>query len=393
MNRLARVVVMFGLFAGHASGLELARPFGNHMVLPHGVPCPVWGRGEAGAGVEVRFGDHAERTRCGADGTWSVVLRAMRASADARELTVLSGGDRVVLGDVLVGEVWLASGQSNMDFPLGKAVGGKAEARKAAERAGIRLFDLTSAPTGARVYGAGELARLTPDRHFRGSWAVASEASAASFSAIGWWVASEIHLRKSIPVGIVDNSVGGSGAEAWLPREVLESRADYQVLSGDGWLDSGKIGGWTRGRARLNLGSNTSAMHPYRPGFLFESGVRWWSGFPFTGVLWYQGESNADIPDDAWNERMIVDLVAGWRRSLRQPDLPFFMVQLPRIGGNDPLRARWPQFREVQSRAVGRMRGVRLIVTRDLGWDSPDVHPPDKHPVAERLAAEVLRAR
>jgi sialate O-acetylesterase len=131
-------------------------------------------------------------------------------------------------------------------------------------------------------------------------------------------------------------------------------------------------------------------MHPFRPGFLFESGVLAWSGFPFKGVLWYQGETNAEIPDAPWNERMIVDLVSGWRASLGQKDLPFFMVQLPRIGGNDPLRAYWPQFREVQARAAKRLPGVHLIVTRDLGWDSPDVHPPDKKPVADRLAAAIV---
>jgi sialate O-acetylesterase len=85
-----------------------------------------------------------------------------------------------------------------------------------------------------------------------------------------------------------------------------------------------------------------------------------------------------------------VDLVVGWRAALKQPALPFIMVQLPRIGGNEPLRAHWPQFREIQARAAKRLTGVRLVVTQDLGWDSPNVHPPDKQPVADRLAAAIL---
>jgi sialate O-acetylesterase len=389
MQRGAAGFMMWLVCSGFAAGLDLARPFGDHMVLPHGVRCPVWGRAEAGAAVEVRFGNHLERTRCGADGVWRVVLPAMPPAADARDLTVIFGDRRTVARDVLVGEVWLASGQSNMDFPLARAVGGKAEAAKAAELPSVRLFNLTGVPTDNREYGVAELGRLTAESHFGGVWQVASAESAGAVSAIAWWTGKAIHLQRKVPVGIVENAVGGSGAEAWLPREVLGSRAEYSGLLDDGWLDSGKIGAWARGRARRNLGSNTAAMHPFRPGFLFESGVSWWRGFPFAGVLWYQGETNAEVPDDAWNQRLIEDLVIGWRAGLDRRDLPFFMVQLPRIGGADPLRRFWPEFRAVQARAANRLSRVRLIVTEDLGWDSPDVHPPDKLPVARRLAEAV----
>ena len=124
------------------------------------------------------------------------------------------------------------------------------------------------------------------------------------------------------------------------------------------------------------------ASHPFKPGFLFESGVRAWSGFPFDAVLWYQGETNAEIADAAWNRRLLTDLV----KQLRQDKLPFYLVQLPRIGGNDPLRKHWPAYRKVQAEVARSLPEVHLVVTRDLGWDRPDVHPPDKRPVAERLA-------
>jgi sialate O-acetylesterase len=386
---LGLIGIMLGL-APWVRALEFARPFGEFMVLPHGVAVPVWGRAEPGVLVRVSFGQQHPSARCGADGTWRVTLAAEPPAAIGRELSAATDGTTVVLRDVLVGEVWLYSGQSNMDFPLANAVGGKAEAAAAGRHPGIRLLNLTGAPTAAGSYDAATLARLTVDRHFQGQWAVASASSAAAISAVAWWTAKALHAAKGIPIGVVENAVGGSGAEAWLPRETLESRADYQPLLGDGWLDCEKIGAWARGRASQNLGGRREAMHPFRPGFLFESGVRAWSGFPFAGVLWYQGETNAEVADDAWNERLIADLVGGWRTALKQPALPFFMVQLPRIGGNDPLRAHWPQFREVQARAAKRLPGVRLVVTQDLGWDSPNVHPPDKRPVAERLAAAIL---
>ena len=113
--------------------------------------------------------------------------------------------------------------------------------------------------------------------------------------------------------------------------------------------------------------------------------MRWWQDFPFSGVLWYQGETNAEIHDDKWNERLITDLVSGWRKVLRQPELSWVMVQLPRIGGNDPMRKWWPEFRAVQARVANQLKEVELVVTEDLGWDSPNVHPPDKKPVGMRL--------
>jgi sialate O-acetylesterase len=147
---------------------------------------------------------------------------------------------------------------------------------------------------------------------------------------------------------------------------------------------------WVRGRAKRNLGSHLEASHPFKPGFLFESGARDLAGFPFDGVFWYQGETNAELDDEAWNERLITDLVTGWRKTLGQDNLPFYLIQLPRIGGHDPLRKYWPEYRRAQAAAVAKLKNVTLVVTQDLGWDSPDVHPPDKLPVARRLAGAVL---
>jgi sialate O-acetylesterase len=363
--------------------LAPARPFAHHMVLPMERPTPVWGMARPGATVEIRFADDSVTGKADALGQWRITLPAQDASAESRELLMISGDERVVLRDVLVGEVWLCSGQSNMDFPLAKAVGGKQEAATAGDFPTIRLMNLTGIHTYPQKYNESELGRLTPDAFFQGTWQIPSEKSALEFSAVAWWAGKFIQQAKQVPVGLIDNSVGGSGAEAWLPREVLSARGHDELL-GESWLESERVSAWARGRARLNLGSG-QGNHPFRPGFLFDSGVRWWRNFPLNGVLWYQGETNAEMDDDVWNERLISDLLIGWRRILGQAQLPFFMVQLPRIGGNDPLRRHWPQFRAVQARAAARLPHVSLIKTIDLGWDSPDVHPPDKRPIGERL--------
>lgn len=386
------IVLLLGIVVAPASPLPVpARPFADHMVLPMDRPVPVWGKANPGNEVEVRFAGQAARGRADAEGNWRVTLPALKASADGRELHILSAGESHVLADVLVGQIWLCSGQSNMDFPLGRATGGKEEAARAGQFPAIRLFNLTGTHTSARAYSQAERERLTPEKFFEGTWQAASAESVSAFSAVGWWAGKTIHLSKGVPVGLIDNSVGGSGAEAWLPRESLAGRKEYAGLLDDTWIDSPRVSGWARGRAKLNLGGAPITNHPFRPGLLFDSGVHWWRDFPLSGVLWYQGETNAEIIDDAWNEILLTDLVQGWRKELGQPDLPFFMVQLPRIGGNDPLRKGWPAFRAVQATVAAKLPHVSLIQTVDLGWDSPDVHPPDKRPVGERLGQAAAR--
>lgn len=367
------------------AGLEFGRVFGDHMVLPMERRVPVWGKADPGAELTLEMGTLLARGKADADGEWRIELSPMEASSEGRELTLRTDGTVVSIRDVLVGRVWLCSGQSNMDFPLAKAVGGREEAAAAGGFPAIRLCNWSGVPTDGRIYQDSELSRLNPRDHFQGTWKTAG--SAAEISAVAWWAARMVHETTRVPIGIVENAVGGSPMEAWLPVETLRARKDYAELLGNRWLDCPKLSPWARSRARRNLGDLTDGNHPFRPGFLFESGVRPWRGFPFDAVVWYQGETNAEIDDEAWHRRMLEDLVHGWRRGLGNETLPFVIIQLPRIGGNDPLRKHWPAFRRAQAAAAASVAEVRLIETADLGWDSPDVHPPDKKPISGRVAA------
>ena len=227
--------------AGGAWGLELARPFGSHMVLPRNCPVPVWGTAGPGAEVTVTFGKTKVSGKSDASGAWRVELPAMSASATGRTLRVASAGRVRECVDVLVGEVWLCSGQSNMDFPLARAVGGREEVAASGNFPSIRLFNLTGLSTGRVKYGKQERKRLVAEKFFEGKWQVASPESAARFSAVAWWAGKEIQRKTGVPVGLIDNSVGGSGAEAWLPYEMLEAGDEYSELLGDGWMLSDRF--------------------------------------------------------------------------------------------------------------------------------------------------------
>ncbi|QJE95284.1 sialate O-acetylesterase [Luteolibacter luteus] len=386
-----RPILLFLALLTSSHALEFARPFGSHMVLPMNREVPVWGTAEPLEEVQVSFGLTTWTTHASAEGRWRITLAPLPASDLPSELKASSPTARIVLQDILVGQVWLCSGQSNMDFQLSKAVGGKQEASFAGRQKNIRLFNLTGAPTDGRRYDTATLARLNGRDHFQGSWERATQGSAGYFSAVAWWTGRILSEHYGVPVGLVENAVGGSGTEAWLPLDLLEADPAYQQLLGSSWYQAGKLSPWCRERAKENLGAHLEEAHPFKPGFLFESGVRDFARFPFDGVLWYQGETNAEIPDMAWQVKVMSDLVNGWRRSLQQPHLPFYMVQLPRIGGNDPLRQNWPEYRKAQAKVAATLKGVTLVVTQDLGWDSPDVHPPDKLPVAQRLAGAILR--
>jgi sialate O-acetylesterase len=384
---VAALLTLFTPVTG--ADLALARPFASHMVLPMRCEVLVWGVAPPGAAVRIKFGSGSHSATVDPQGNWRISLPPMEPSAKPAAMVIETDGKKLQLDDLLIGRVFLCSGQSNMDLQLSRAIGGTEETKHAKKFPAIRLCNLSGAPTDSRIYDATTLARLNERDHFTGTWERATEQSAASFSAIAWWTGKMVHERDGVPVGLVENAIGGSGTEAWLPRSLLSSNRAYAGLLGVDWLSSAKVSPWARGRAKQNLGKRPEANHPFKPGFLFESGVRPWCGFPFDSILWYQGETNAEIDDDAWNRRLITDLITGWRKELGQGTLPFYLIQLPRIGGNEPIRKHWPEYRKVQAQVARSLPGVHLVVTQDLGWDSPDVHPPDKLPVAKRLAEAI----
>lgn len=369
--------------------LRLSPCIGTGMVVPMDRVWTLSGDADPEARVEVSFSGEVYSTRADEQGRWQVVIRAQPPNPNGQSLIVVSGDERVQADDILIGRLWICAGQSNMDFPLRRAVGGSAEIKHASTSSTIRLFNAHGPPTDSRPYDAAIFDRLESEAYYQGQWNRA--VAAADFSAIGWWAARLVQEATGDPIGVIDVSVGGSGAEAWLPQEIIEAEPTYQSWLKQSWLDDPRVGNWVRTRARQNLGQRLGAAHPFRPGILFERGVRPWCELRPEMVLWYQGESNAENPDIEWNQQLLRDVVAGWRAVGFGPELKFLVVELPEIGGNDPLRAHWPAFRQAQRQACATLENTRLISTTDLGWpDNPDVHQPEKRPIAERIAAAIL---
>ncbi|OWK37618.1 sialate O-acetylesterase [Fimbriiglobus ruber] len=390
-------LALVGLLAHSAPGFgrpEPAAVFQDAMVLQRSVPVPVWGTAAPGEEVAVEFAGQRKVGRSDAKGNWAVKLDPLAAAAEGRDLTITAGRP-VRLRDVVVGEVWVAAGQSNMEWPLAKEAHAAAELPRA-DLPAVRLLNLAYAGQNffAKPFDRDVLSRLTPGGYFRGAWRPCSPASAGEFSAIGYYFAKEVQKTVGVPVGVIHLAVGGSPTEAWVRPGALAGDDTLRPLLAGNWLENKALAGWCRQRALENLGpapggggaDATGPNHPFKPGFLWDAGVARLIPFPVRGVLWYQGESNAlDADRVRQHDRLFRILVADWRRQWGLGDFPFLFCQLSSVGTGGGYKSHyWPEFRDAQRRALADIPNAGMVVTSDLGHPT-DVHPRNKRDVGHRL--------
>lgn len=372
--------------------LRLGRPFTDNAVLQRDTPCPVFGSDQPGTRVAVTIGGQTRATQTGADGNWRVTLAPMPTSREPQTLRIV-GTSTVLLTNLLVGDVWLIAGQSNADWPLSASAGGAA-AIQCATNSQIRLFQLAEAlRTDARPWTAREVAKLNPSQFFTGTWQVCTPATAGAISAVGYFFAQHLQTNLNVPMGLIDCTVGGTTVESWLPAEVIAANPALKAVAED-LLESRMTPRFIRQRLLENLADWDRAgrpapmpEHPYKPGACWRLGLGQLPPFALKGVLWYQGESDADFPASfdydlmaRWYRQTFGEMVAGWRAAWQQPGLPFYFVQLPRMN-----RPSWPWFRESQSQCARSITNTAMAVAFEYG-ETANVHPLNKQPVGERLA-------
>ncbi len=375
--------------AGAQTQLELPMTYGESMVLQRKRPIALHGRAPQGATVTVLLqgkGRTLRRTaKANASGSWGTVLPALPASGPYT-LKFSCGSDVRTFSDVWVGEVWLCSGQSNMELPLHTIATAKEDLAAADTLTRLHLLNMPSPwPIYKQVWSAAMVDSI--DRGLlkqSGSWTRCSAETARNFSAIGFHFGRVLADSLGIHVGLINNAVGGSTAEGWIDPLTLAQKAP-EIVKGD-WRKNPNIMEWARTRADYNLQKadpTRAHRHPYAPAFLYDAAVKPLEGYTFRGVLWYQGESNAELPEE--HEKLFPLLEDSWRRTFHNPLLPFYTVQLSGIS----TRPSWPAFRDSQRRLAERLPNTWMAVSSDLG-DSLDVHPRRKAPVGERLARQVL---
>ncbi|MCJ8165694.1 GDSL-type esterase/lipase family protein [Pontibacter sp. E15-1] len=367
---------------GKYGGLQLAPVYADHMVLQQKVPLPVYGIADAGQEVTVSFGSERGTATAGANGKWAVMLPALKAGGPFR-MEVSTQDTSISISDVLVGEVWLCAGQSNMAFPLRQAVHTGPELVAAQQASTIRLLQMKPmAETADIAWDSATLQKVNQLQYFSGTWQRGDSATAKDFSAVAYYFGKRLQERLGVPVGLIQVAVGGSGTESWIDRYTLE-RHPQLVGMLHGWRDSDFLMPWVRERASRNLGNATlpKQRHPYQPAYSFEAGVAPLTGFPIKGVIWYQGESNTH--NSELHETLFKTLVQSWREQWGYA-FPFYYVQLSGIN-----RPSWPYFRDSQRQLLQQIPNAGMAVSTDLG-DSLDVHPRQKRQVGERLAGWAL---
>jgi sialate O-acetylesterase len=328
------------------------------MVLQRGRPVPVWGWARPGESVSVRFAGMEQVARAAEDGRFQVELAPLEVSVEPRSLSVTSDSERLVLEDVLVGEVWLCSGQSNMAMPLSEASGAEA-AIAAAQHAGLRCF---------RVARRGAAAPLDDPG---GEWQATTAANAADLSALAYFFGRELAAEIGCPIGLVVCAWGASRIEAWTPLAALPDVEDVAPLAEQRAADlaAGRM------PARQMLGA------------LYDGMVAPLVPFAVRGVIWYQGESNVER---ARLYRLLFPaLIDGWRAAWKH-ELVFLFVQIAgyRAHPVEPEESPWAELREAQAAALA-LPATGMVVAHDVG-DVDLVHPPDKLTLARRLAGLAL---
>lgn len=363
-------------------GLRMPTTYSDNMVLQRREPIRIHGTANAGSRVRVELAGHTAESTALADGTWSAVLPAMEA-ARSLKLTVTCGKKKIEYSNVAVGEVWLCSGQSNMEFTL-KEAATAARDIPTADNPDLRLFDMKARwQTYAVEWDSTALDSINHLLYYRpAKWQMCTPATARDFSAVAYYFGRMLQDSLRVPVGLICNAVGGSPTESWVSRESLEHNFP-KIL--DNWTSNDFIQPWVRQRATQNIAKAASASaqrHPYEPCYLYEAGVEPLEQYNAKGVIWYQGESNAHNTDA--HERLFRLLVSSWRDNWHKADMPFYFVQLSSMD-----RKGWQWFRDSQRRLAAEIPGVGMAVSSDVG-DSLNVHPTRKQPVGERLARLAL---
>lgn len=379
-GKLAREV--YAGITGDYGGLQMSAVYSDNMVLQRNRPLLIKGTANGGEEVVVKIGGQKKKAVAGMDGHWQMELEPLEAGGPY-VLSVRTKEKSLIFKNILVGEVWLCSGQSNMAFMVKQAAGGKETiAHSVNDR--IRLYNMIPRVyTDAVSWDSSSLVRLNElDYYLPAPWESAGPGSVADFSAVAYYFGKMLADSLKVPVGLICNAVGGAPAEAFIDRKTMEF---HPVLVDElyDWTENDMIQDWVRGRAVLNMknAKRKGQRHPYEPCYLYETGIRPIAGFPIQGVVWYQGESNAHNVE--LHEIVFPALVGSWRNTWGE-ELPFYYVQLSSMN-----RPSWPHFRDSQRRFLTQMARTGMAVSSDLG-DAADVHPVYKREVGERLARWAL---
>lgn len=321
--------------------------FTDGAVLQRGQMVPVWGTADNGEKVTVEFGNQKVSTTA-KDGKWRVDLKPLQAGGPFQMRII--GKNEVTIKDLLVGEVWVCSGQSNMEWTIGQ-IDKQKEYAPQANFPKIRMFTVKKNPS------------LEPQTEAKGEWKVCTPENVPGFSAVGYFFARELHKNLKVPVGMVSSAWGGTVAQAWTSLEGFDGHEELR--------------GFSENFQRIKEKPPEKGLNQNMPTVLYNGMIAPIIPYAMKGVIWYQGESNAN--NSKQYQTLFPALIADWRRLWKQGEFPFFYVQIA------PFKGQPPEIREAQLLTLAKTTNTSMVVTTDVG-DANNIHPVAKEPVGQRLA-------
>lgn len=341
--------------------IVLPRILGNNMVLQRDKPVSIWGTAAAGEQITISFSGQMKKTVARADGNWSVLLDPMKASAKGAEM-IISGSNTIRLEDILVGEVWICSGQSNMEFTMRKS--SKMKRPDVQGQNPVDELQYAKNPE-IRIFLVNRKTQVKSDS-LHGGWSVARDSALRAFSAPGYFYAKELYSRLHVPVGMISAAIPGSAIEPWIPEQAFKKLSYFKDRE---------------------VGND--------PGKFYEPMIKPLAPYTIKGFLWYQGETNCMLAETisyTWKMKALIDT---WRGDWGDNRLPFYYVQIAPFKYSESkgkvalTRQSLPEFREAQTAAL-KIPYTDMIVTTDLADNLSDIHPSYKWEIGRRLALLAL---
>ena len=385
MRLLPLVLLYVALSADLWADVRVPALFGDHMVLQRDMPIHVWGWADPGETVSVAFRGETATTIASPNGRWDIYLEP--AEAGGPYALAIDGENSIRLTDILVGDVWVGSGQSNMQWPLERANDAAREIA-AAQYPGIRYF--TVARTAAD----------TRKDDLEGEWRIVTPETAGEFSGVAYFFSRHLHTELGVPFGIVISAWGGTPAQSWMSSRALSADSALAEFVAKFEADGeaarpgydAAFADWEKRAVEAEAAGDEAPRRPPRPRTLNPSATPSWlfngmiaplTPYPIRGVIWYQGENDANNRQALLYRRLFRSLIEDWRHEWGHGAFPFLFVQLPNFArvAED---SEWPELREAQAMALG-LAGTGMAVTIDIG-DSMDIHPGNKQDAGLRLA-------
>ena len=362
--------------------VSLPNIFSDHMVLQRNHSNKIWGKAQAGEKVNVKIGDQQHATTADGQGNWHVMLDPL-AVGGSHTLEISGAKNTIRIVDVLIGEVWICSGQSNMAWKVSNAYDPDLEALSA-DYPQIRMINFPQVGSQEPVW-----------EHQQSQWMVCSPQTVPNFSAVGYFFGRQLHQTLDVPIGLINNAWGGSACEAWISRSELEQAGDYAALlkraddTAAQYEALSKKANPSEEEKKQIEGLRRQVTGNQRPANIYNGVLKSHLGYGIRGAIWYQGESNAGR---AYQYRDLFPLmISSWRKEWGQGDFPFYWVQLADFmqEQDQPQESAWAELREAQTMTATKLKHTGEAVIIDIG-EGKDIHPKNKVDVGRRLARLAL---